>query len=88
VDEKFARGFEKYLAEGIAPSKALEKVFKLFKTWLTEIYNGITGSEIDLELNDEMRAIYARMLGEKFVSNKTAPTIEKEAKVTTAEDKE
>lgn len=67
TSEKFARGFEKYLADGIAP-KGLERVFAKFKQWLTEIYNGIVGSEIDLELNPKMREIYSRMLGEEKVS--------------------
>jgi len=70
TSEKFARGFEKYLAEGKAPSTALEKVFAKFKEWLTDIYNGIKGSEIDLELNEQMRDIYAKMLGEESVSKK------------------
>lgn len=61
--EAFARGFEKYLADGKAPTDKLKKVFENFKKWLTEIYDGITGSEIDLELNDKMRSIYDAMLG-------------------------
>jgi len=63
--EKFARGFEKYLSEGKAPTKELTKVFEKFKTWLTDIYKGITGSEIDLKLNDEMRRVYDQMLGKQ-----------------------
>ena len=63
TSEKFARGFEKYLAEGKAPTSGLQKIFDKFKTWLTDIYNGITGSDIDIELNEPMREIYAQMLG-------------------------
>lgn len=66
TSEKFARGFEAYLAEGKAPSSTLQDLFDKFKTWLTEIYKGIVGSEIDVELNDSMRGVYAAMLGEKF----------------------
>lgn len=73
TSEYFARGFEKYLAEGVAPTKELQKVFEKFKEWLTEIYNGITGSEIDIQLNDEMRAIYAQMFGEEEVNSKFKP---------------
>ena len=83
VSEKFARGFEKYLAEGKAPSTNLKKIFESFKTWLTDIYNGITGSAIDIELNDGMRAIYATMLGGEVVSEKKpAPTKAKKAEPT------
>jgi hypothetical protein len=63
VSEKFAEGFEKYLADGKAPIPELQKIFDDFKTWLTEIYKGITGSKIDLKLNKEMRKIYDEMIG-------------------------
>ncbi len=66
TSEKFARGFEKYLADGIAPTPKLKKAFESFKQWLTDIYNGVTGSDIDLELNDTMVDIYSTMLGEEI----------------------
>src|SRR5690606_8703392 len=40
TSEKFARGFEKYLSEGIAPSLKLQEVFIKFSKWLVDIYNG------------------------------------------------
>lgn len=70
TSEKFARGFEKYLSEGIAPTEGLKKVFEKFKTWLADIYNGIKGSDIDIELNDDMRSIYTQMLGKDAVPTK------------------
>jgi len=63
VSERFARGFERYLASGKAPDSRLQKIFDKFKEWLTEIYNGIKGSDIDIELNNEMKSIYDKMLG-------------------------
>lgn len=63
TSEVFARGFEKYLAEGVAPNSILQKVFEKFKEWLIDIYNGIKGSDIDIELNKPMRDIYAQMVG-------------------------
>ena len=74
TSEMFARGFEKYLATGIAPTTELQKIFDRFKKWLTEIYNGITGSEIDIELNDAMRDVYNAMLGEGTVKPKKTET--------------
>lgn len=62
AQEKFARGFEKYLSEGVAPTLALERAFEQFKDFLLEIYRGITGSDIDVKLTDEMRSLYGRML--------------------------
>lgn len=38
IQERFARGFEKYLAEGSAPTKELRGVFRRFKSWLKDIY--------------------------------------------------
>lgn len=64
TSEHFARGFEKYLAEGVAPDKNMNKVFDNFKTWMTDIYKGIKGSEIDIKLNKPMRDLYDTMLGE------------------------
>ena len=62
ASEKFARGFERYLAEGKAPIPALKEIFEDFKDWLLDIYKGITGSDIDLKLNKQMRKIYDEML--------------------------
>jgi hypothetical protein len=76
VSEKFSRGFEKYLSEGKSPSPELTKIFENFKKWLLNIYNGITGSDIDLELNDDMRKIYATMLSGKGKQAK-APSVNK-----------
>jgi len=73
TSEYFARGFEKYLANGNAPTEGLKKVFQKFKQWLTDIYNGIKDSDIDIELNHKMEEIYAKMLGEDAVKKKKTP---------------
>ena len=62
TSEKFARGFEKYLSEGVSPTSTLNTVFEKFKIWLTDIYNGIENSDIDIELNEEMKSIYSLMI--------------------------
>jgi hypothetical protein len=62
TSEKFARGFEKYLSEGVSPTSTLNRVFEKFKIWLTDIYNGIKNSDIDIELNEEMKSIYSLMI--------------------------
>lgn len=43
AQEKFARGFERYLMEGLAPSKDLADVFAKFKKWMTDIYQTVMG---------------------------------------------
>jgi len=71
AEEKFARGFEKYLAEGNAPTPKLKQVFEKFKTWLTNIYRSITGSAIDINLTDEVRAVFARLIDEEAAPRMT-----------------
>jgi len=56
--EKFAQGFEQYLAEGKAPSPALRSIFEQFRDWLLEIYTIVK----DAGLSDDVRAVLDRML--------------------------
>lgn len=65
AEEKFARGFERYLREGKAPTKALKAVFENLKKWLTQIYNYIKGSSIDIDLTQEVKDIFGGLLGAK-----------------------
>jgi|GEM_PF-4102149 len=58
--EYFARGFEAYMREGRAPTAELQSVFRRFKKWLTDIYKSLT--ELNVELSDDVRAVYDRML--------------------------
>jgi hypothetical protein len=65
AEEKFARAFERYLREGKAPTKALSAVFENLKKWLTQIYNTIKGSSIDVELTQEVKDVFGGLLGAK-----------------------
>lgn len=38
AQEKFARGFERYLMEGVAPTKDMADIFAKFKQWMSGIY--------------------------------------------------
>lgn len=58
--EQFARGFERYLRDGEAPSSKLEAIFKQFKDWLISIYK--SSQDLDVELTPEVRDVYDRML--------------------------
>ena len=58
--EAFARGFERYLREGKAPSRELESIFARFRQWLVHLYRKATS--LDVELNDDVRAVFNRML--------------------------
>lgn len=61
--EKFARGFERYLMEGTAPSEALAAVFAKFKQWLTNIYQ--TVKKLNSPITDDIRDVFDRLLSSK-----------------------
>lgn len=58
--EKFARGFERYMMEGRAPSAGLANVFAKFKNWLTQIYQ--TVARLRTPITDDIRGVFDRML--------------------------
>jgi len=62
AEEKFARGFEKYLRDGEAPTPALKQVFENFKRWLTQIYKTVSGSAIDVNITPEIKDVFDRLL--------------------------
>lgn len=61
MQERFARGFEKYLMEGSAPTKEMQGVFRRFKKWLIDIYK-TTKSLGNVELTPEIKDIFDRMI--------------------------
>lgn len=58
--EMFARGFEKYLAEGRAPVSALQSVFLRFKTWMMAVYAHLRDLHVDL--TDDVRGVFDHMM--------------------------
>jgi hypothetical protein len=63
TSEVFARGFEKYLMDGVSPTKQMETVFEKFKAWLTEIYTALGLENLGQDLNPQMRSIYNTIFG-------------------------
>lgn len=58
--ERFARGFERYMMEGVAPSSRLAGVFAQFKNWLTSIYQTVT--RLRAPISDDIRDVFNRLL--------------------------
>lgn len=58
--EKWARGFEAYLAEGKAPSADLRAAFSRFRAWMISVYRNL--SSLNVELSDDIRGVMDRML--------------------------
>ncbi len=65
AEERFARAFERYLADGKAPTTGLVEVFSKFKNWLLDIYHSLTGSRIDVEISEGMRKVFDRLLADE-----------------------
>lgn len=64
AEERFARAFERYIADGTAPTVGLKRIFERLKRWMLEIYATITGSEIDVPISQELRGVFDRLLNE------------------------
>jgi hypothetical protein len=60
MHERFARGFERYIADGKAPNESLKNVFEKFKEWMVSIYQDLKnlGKKPPKEIQDVM----ARMI--------------------------
>jgi hypothetical protein len=79
AEEKWARGFERYLRDGKAPTKALKSVFDNLREWLKNIYKYIKGSSIDIELTPQITKVFDNLLGARSeeVSHKELPGYER-----------
>ena len=62
AEEKFARGFERYLRDGKSPSPKLDAIFAKVKDWFTGIYKTIKGSPIDVKISPEMRGVFDKLV--------------------------
>lgn len=58
--ELLARGFERYLMEGKAPSSQLESAFATFRGWLINIYRNVL--KLRSPITPEIRDVFGRML--------------------------
>lgn len=64
--ENIAKAFEAYLMEGRAPSPEMNKAFYRFQQWLVHVYESVKNLlGPDLELTDEVRNVFDRMLSDK-----------------------
>jgi len=64
-EEQFAKGFERYLAEGKAPSEELKGVFERFKTWILDVYRSLVKEDVwRTNLNPDVRKVMDRLFVE------------------------
>ena len=62
AEEKFARGLERYIRDGKAPSKRLESLFAKLRTWMVRLYRSIAGSPIDIQISEPMRQVFDHLV--------------------------
>lgn len=60
MQERFARGFERYIAEGKAPTQALQSAFRKFKSWLVSIYRDL--KNLGKEPPEDVKRVMDQML--------------------------
>ncbi len=61
MHEKFARAYEAYLMEGLAPNKSLTNIFRRFTTWLKGVYK-VVAAIPDAQINPEVRAVFDQLM--------------------------
>lgn len=89
MQERFARGFEKYLMEGSAPTKELKGVFRRFKSWLKDIYSAAKNLG-NVKLTPGIKDIYDHMLAtdrevEAWAAQRKLDSIDKALNVNASE---
>lgn len=63
MEEKFARGFERYLMEGHAPTRELIPIFQKFEKWLTDIYKTVANIPQQAGgISDDIRNFFDRVM--------------------------
>jgi len=64
AEEKFARGFERYLRDGATPTtpKTMRGIFAKFAAWLGDVYASLEGSPIDVDISPAMRGVFDRLV--------------------------
>lgn len=58
--EAFARGFEKYLAEGKAPNERMQPIFDAFKGWMIQVYGNL--DRLHVKLDPGVRKFMGRII--------------------------
>ncbi|WP_088183965.1 acetyltransferase [Sphingobium sp. Z007] len=58
--ELWARGVERYLMEGKAPSPGMQRMFHTFKAWMISLYNSV--SRLRSPISDDVRAVMDRLV--------------------------
>ncbi len=61
--EMVAEGFEKFISEDHPELSVINQVFAKIAKWISNLYRSLTSSPLNLELSDDVRLVYAKVLG-------------------------
>lgn len=64
AEEKWARGVERYVLEGKAPSTRLQPVFDKLKAWMGAIYQKVTHPDINVQIPDNVREVLDKVFSQ------------------------
>jgi hypothetical protein len=73
IHERFARDFESYALEGKAPLRELRDTFDLFRSWLSDVYNGVKRLLGEEGPSPEVREVFDRLLASEKRINPPSP---------------
>ena len=59
--EKFARGFEAYVYNGVAPSKNMQTIFTEFKIWLQGVVDYWLNNDDGFKMDHEVKAVFDKI---------------------------
>lgn len=65
AEEQFADDFTKYLYTGVAPIRDLEDVFFKIRSWLSNLWSGLTNTPLKTDINPRMKEVFDRL----FITN-------------------
>jgi len=81
AEEKWARGFERYLRSGESPLPSLARLFEKMAKWFQGVYKVVAGSPIDVEITPEIKRVFDRMFelqAERVQASKGPQTLKQE----------
>jgi hypothetical protein len=67
--EAFARGWERYMMEGKAPTFELQRLYSRFRSWMLQTYKTLRG--LNVQLSDEVREVMDRMMASEATIKET-----------------
>ena len=88
--EQWAQSFERYALEGKAPTTEMQPVFSRFRAWMLSVYKSLKQfleqNPLAGKLNDDIRAVFDRLLAAEDAINETEKAREYAPLFTTAEE--